>query len=217
MKTGPQSSRALAESVASCASRPEQACSQSRHPLASARVFDDNTLMQTDALMLAQQSLIEPIELDRYAILFRLIIAALMGGLMGWERGRADKPVGIRTMLLISAGAAAFALLGEQIIAASSRTDIIRVDPTRVLSYIISGVGFLGAGAILHSKRTVKGITTAASIWVAAAVGAACGVGQYLIGFLLFSIAFITLWAPWVRDLANGTIDEELNGSVEED
>ncbi len=180
-------------------------------------MFDDNTLMQTDALMLAQQSLIEPIELDRYAILFRLIIAALMGGLMGWERGRADKPVGIRTMLLISAGAAAFALLGEQIIAASSRTDIIRVDPTRVLSYIISGVGFLGAGAILHSKRTVKGITTAASIWVAAAVGAACGVGQYLIGFLLFSIAFITLWAPWVRDLANGTIDEELNGSVEED
>lgn len=161
---------------------------------------------------LAQQSLIDPIHLNKYSIFFRLCIAALLGGLMGWERGRADKPVGIRTMLLISAGAAAFALLGEQIIDASSRTDIIRVDPTRVLSYIISGVGFLGAGAILHSKRTVKGITTAASIWVSAAVGAACGVGQFMIGFLLFAIAFITLWSPWVKDLATGKIDEERNG-----
>lgn len=166
---------------------------------------------------LAQQSLIHPLHIDKYTTLFRLCIAALLGGLMGWERGRADKPVGIRTMLLISAGAAAFALLGEQIIDASSRTDIIRIDPTRVLSYIISGVGFLGAGAILHSKRTVKGITTAASIWVAAAVGAACGVGQFMIGFLLFAIAFITLWSPWVRDLANGTIDEELEHNGKDD
>ena len=166
---------------------------------------------------LAQESLINPIHVDKYDMLFRLCIAALLGGLMGWERGRADKPVGIRTMLLISAGAAAFALLGEQIIDSSNRTDIIRVDPTRVLSYIISGVGFLGAGAILHSKRTVKGITTAASIWVSAAVGAACGVGQFMIGFLLFAIAFLTLWAPWVRDLVNGTIDEELNSNSEID
>lgn len=158
----------------------------------------------------AQQPLIGPIGGDKYTTLFRLCIAAMLGGLMGWERGRADKPVGIRTMLLISAGAAAFALLGEQIIDASTRTDIIRVDPTRVLSYIISGVGFLGAGAILHSKRTVKGITTAASIWVSAAVGAACGVGQFMIAFLLFAISFITLWSPWVRDLATGKIDEEL-------
>ncbi|MHA7814287.1 MAG: MgtC/SapB family protein [Phycisphaerales bacterium] len=163
------------------------------------------------------QPLIDPIHLNKYTILLRLCIAALLGGLMGWERGRADKPVGIRTMLLISAGAAAFALLGEQIIDASNRTDIIRVDPTRVLSYIISGVGFLGAGAILHSKRTVKGITTAASIWVAAAVGAASGVGQYMIAFLLFSIAFITLWAPWVRDCATGQIDRELNGETDDD
>lgn len=160
--------------------------------------------------ILAQQSLIHPLHADKYTALFRLTVAALMGGLMGWERGRADKPVGIRTMLLISAGAAAFALLGEQIIDASNRTDIIRVDPTRVLSYIISGVGFLGAGAILHSKRTVKGITTAASIWVSAAVGAACGVGQFMIAFLLFAITYITLWSPWVVALATGKIDEEL-------
>lgn len=128
---------------------------------------------------------------------------------MGWERGRADKPVGIRTMLLISAGAAAFALLGEQMIAATQRTDIVQIDPTRVLSYIISGVGFLGAGAIMQSKRSVKGITTAASIWVAAAVGAACGVGHYTIALFLFSIAFITLWSPWVRALVTGELERE--------
>lgn len=178
-------------------------------------LLHNHTIAMIDTL--AQQTLIDPLHIDKYTTLFRLCIAALLGGLMGWERGRADKPVGIRTMLLISAGAAAFALLGEQIIDASSRTDIIRVDPTRVLSYIISGVGFLGAGAILHSKRTVKGITTAASIWVAAAVGASIGVGQFMIGFLLFAIAFITLWSPWVRDLANGTIDEERNGSESDD
>lgn len=154
--------------------------------------------------------MIHPLDTDKYTVLFRLTIAALMGGLMGWERGRADKPVGIRTMLLISAGAAAFALLGEEMIEASSRTDIIRVDPTRVLSYIISGVGFLGAGAILHSKRTVKGLTTAASIWVSAAVGAACGVGQFMIAFLLFAISYITLWSPWVLALATGKIDDKI-------
>lgn len=154
--------------------------------------------------------LIQTIEMDKLTALSRLCIASVLGGLLGWERGRADKPVGICTMLLISAGGAAFAMLGEQIVIESNRPDIIRVDPTRVLSYIISGVGFLGAGAILHSKRTVTGITTAASIWVSAAVGAACGVGQLMIGSLLFAIAFIALWWPYIRDLANGTIDEEL-------
>ena len=154
--------------------------------------------------------LLQPVQADKLLVLSRLCIASVLGGLLGWERGRADKPVGIRTMLLISAGAAAFAMLGVQIILESNRPDIIRVDPTRVLSYIISGVGFLGAGAILHSKRTVTGITTAASIWVSAAVGAACGIGQFTIGFLLFAIAFIALWGPYVRDLANGTIDEEI-------
>jgi putative Mg2+ transporter-C (MgtC) family protein len=168
--------------------------------------------MQLFALLVdgTDQILVENIQVNKMTALSRLCVASVLGGLLGWERGRADKPVGIRTMLLISAGAAMFAMLGEQIIMTSNRPDIVRVDPTRVLSYIISGVGFLGAGAILHSKRTVTGITTAASIWVSAAVGAASGVGQYMMGFLLFSIAFIALWAPWVRDLANGTIDNEI-------
>src|SRR5690606_18182350 len=97
----------------------------------------------------------------------RLCIAAVLGALIGAERSRAEKPADTRTMMLISVGAAAFALVGERVIAGSegSAADGIVSDPTRVLAYIISGVGFLGAGAILHSKRTVKGLTTASSIW----------------------------------------------------
>lgn len=146
---------------------------------------------------------------EKHAVLFRLLLAAVFGGLLGWERGRSDKPADIRTMILIGTGAAAFTLIGQQLIDLSDNEAIIRADPTRVLSYIISGVGFLGAGAILHSKRAVKGLTTAASIWVVAAIGAACGVGEFMIAFFLFAIAFVTMWAPWVIALANGTLGSE--------
>jgi putative Mg2+ transporter-C (MgtC) family protein len=146
---------------------------------------------------------------EKHAVLFRLLLAAVFGGLLGWERGRSEKPADIRTMVLIATGAAAFTLIGQQLIALSDNDAIIRADPTRVLSYIISGVGFLGAGAILHSKRAVKGLTTAASIWVVAAIGAACGVGEFMIAFFLFAITFVTMWAPWVIALANGTLGDE--------
>ena len=145
---------------------------------------------------------------EKISVMLRLGLAALMGALLGWERGRSEKPADIRTMILIGAGAAMFTLLGERMIDAGGDEAIIRADPTRVLSYIISGVGFLGAGAILHSKRSVKGLTTAASIWTVAAIGAACGVGEFMIAFFLFAIAFITLWMPWVVALADGTLEE---------
>ena len=142
---------------------------------------------------------------EKLQILSRMLVAAVFGGLLGWERGRSEKPAGIRTMVLIGVGAAAFALLGQEIIAAGGDEAIIRADPTRVLSYIISGVGFLGAGAILHSKRSIKGLTTAASIWVVAAIGAASGVGEFTIAFFLFAIAFITLWTPWLLAMLKST------------
>lgn len=148
-------------------------------------------------------------EQEKHAVLFRLVLAAVFGGLLGWERARSDKPADIRTMVLISTGAAAFTLIGQQLITLSDNDAIIRTDPTRVLSYIISGVGFLGAGAILHSKRAVRGLTTAASIWVVAAIGAACGVGEFMIAFFLFAITFVTMWAPWVLALATGKLGNE--------
>lgn len=146
---------------------------------------------------------------EKASTILRLMLAMIFGGLLGWERERSDKPADIRTMILISTGAAAFAMLGEQITLQQTNDAIIRVDPTRIVSYIISGVGFLGAGAILHSKRSIKGLTTAASIWVVAAIGAACGVGEFMIAFILFVITFVTLWSPWVLALATNAMDDE--------
>lgn len=157
--------------------------------------------------------LLEPVsELERLEVLLRLVLAAVLGALLGWERSRADKPADTRTMVLIAVGAAAFALLGENVLVARDAGETIRTDPTRVLSYIISGVGFLGAGAILHSKRTVKGLTTAAAIWTVAGIGAACGLGEYLIAYFLFAIVFVTLWAPWVHSGFTGELSREENG-----
>jgi putative Mg2+ transporter-C (MgtC) family protein len=129
-------------------------------------------------------------------LLWRFLLAAVFAGLIGWERGLADKPVGRRTMILISVGAAAFTALGVEVVAAYPGGDAVRTDPTRVLAYVISGVGFLGAGAILHSKKQVSGLTTAASVWATAAIGAACGLGSYRIAYVLMAFVLVTLWAP---------------------
>ncbi|MFK7884488.1 MAG: MgtC/SapB family protein [Phycisphaerales bacterium] len=132
---------------------------------------------------------------------FRLGCAAVAGALIGWERDRAEKPVDARTMMLVSLGAAAFTLLGERVMIHSVEAgvdSIIRLDPTRVLAYVISGVGFLGAGAILHSKRTVSGLTTASSVWCTAAVGAAFGLGEFAVAIMAFLIVFLTLWGAWL-------------------
>ncbi len=150
---------------------------------------------------------------EKVSVLMRLVLAAVFGALLGWERGRSEKPADIRTMILIGTGAAMFTMLGERMIAIGGDEAIIRADPTRVLSYIISGVGFLGAGAILHSKKSIIGLTTAASIWVVAAIGAACGVGEFMVAFFLFAITFVTLWTPWVLALMGGEIDGNGNGN----
>lgn len=128
----------------------------------------------------------------------RLVMASVLGALIGWERGRADKPADTRTMMLISVGAAAFALTGVRVIEDYASGGGTVSDPTRVLSYIISGVGFLGAGAILHSKKSVRGLTTASSVWCTAAVGAACGMGQYFVAAVVSAIVLVTLWTPWI-------------------
>ncbi|MCC5824247.1 MAG: MgtC/SapB family protein [Phycisphaerales bacterium] len=127
----------------------------------------------------------------------RLVVAGVLGILIGWERGRADKPADSRTMMLISVGAAAFALTGVRVIEDYASGGATIADPTRVLSYIISGVGFLGAGAILHSKKSVRGLTTASSVWCTAAVGAACGMGQYFVAAVVTIIVMVALWTPW--------------------
>ncbi|MDA8445247.1 MgtC/SapB family protein [Paracidovorax valerianellae] len=105
-------------------------------------------------------------------IVVRLGIAGLLGGMLGWERENKGKAAGVRTHMLVSMGAAMFVLVAQQ-------AGISAGDNSRVLQGIVAGVGFLGAGTILKGdgESQVKGLTTAAGIWLTAAIGVAAGLG----------------------------------------
>src|SRR6185437_11029449 len=116
----------------------------------------------------------------------KLCLAALLGGLIGLERESKHRPAGLRTNLFICLGAAMFTLLSDQL--ATTHTG----DHTRIAAQIIPGIGFIGAGSILHARGDlVTGITTAATIFVVASVGMAVGGGRYLIA--VFATALILL------------------------
>jgi len=127
--------------------------------------------------------------------LLRLVIAMLAGAVIGWEREREDKPAGLRTHILVSLGAAVF-MLGaiELTMDLKDQQNGIRLDPIRALAGIIGGVGFLGAGSIIQSRGEVQGITTAASIWVSAAIGTSCGMGRYRLAMLCCLMSLAVLW-----------------------
>ena len=129
-------------------------------------------------------------------IVVRLLASALMAAVIGWERSFSQKPAGARTMIMIGVGAAAFALLGEELLVARAASEGVTAEPTRVLAYIISGVGFLGAGTILHSKKSISGLTTAATIWAVAALGASCGVGELRLAGIVFAFIAGTMILP---------------------
>ncbi|MEO7885970.1 MAG: MgtC/SapB family protein [Polaromonas sp.] len=105
--------------------------------------------------------------------LLRLLLAALLGGLLGIEREQKGKAAGVRTHMLVSMGAALFVLVPQQ-------SGMVSADISRVVQGIIAGVGFLGAGTILKGddEEKVKGLTTAAGIWLTAAIGVAAGMGR---------------------------------------
>ena len=119
------------------------------------------------------------------AILVRLVLALVLAGLIGWEREASDKPAGLRTHMLVGLGAALFVALGHLVIAdfRPYGADSLRYDPMRLLEAITAGVAFLGAGTILVRRggERVSGLTTAASLWVTAAIGAAVGLEHYLL------------------------------------
>jgi putative Mg2+ transporter-C (MgtC) family protein len=117
----------------------------------------------------------------RLATLVRLMLAALLGGMIGAEREAAGKPAGLRTTVLICVGAAMFTELSLQMaLLATGGGDALRADPARLAAQIIPGIGFIGAGAILHGRGRVTGLTTAATLWVTTAIGIAVGAGAYV-------------------------------------
>ena len=131
----------------------------------------------------------------------RLLMAIAGGAVLGWERERHDKPAGLRTHMLVSLGAAAF-MIGAMELSADlgDANGALHFDPTRALAAIIGGVGFLGAGSIIQSRGAVHGITTAASIWVAAAVGTSCGMGLYRLAITSGVLALLVLWIVGIAE-----------------
>lgn len=105
----------------------------------------------------------------------RLIVALLLGGVIGWERELQRMPAGFRTHALVSLGSAIFTVISAYAFTGPGS------DPTRIAAQIVSGIGFLGGGAILHYGGTVRGLTTAASLWAVAAVGMAAGAGLFVV------------------------------------
>ena len=119
-------------------------------------------------------------------MLLRLAIATVLGALVGYERERSGKPAGVRTHGMVSLGAALFTVVSVQGFGGAG-------DPARVAAQIVTGIGFLGAGAILHSGAGVQGLTTAASLWVTAAIGTAVGVGMAFMSVATAMLVFILL------------------------
>ena len=109
-------------------------------------------------------------------LLGRLLLAAVLGGAIGAERELNDQAAGLRTHMLLTIGACLFTLVSAYGFGAGPR------DPSRLAAQIVTGIGFLGGGAIVRHGLTVKGLTTAASIWATASVGVAVGAGRYLLG-----------------------------------
>ena len=112
-------------------------------------------------------------------ILLRLGTALLLGALVGLERETSEHSAGIRTNALVALGCALFTIISAFGFLSMLGIPHIQLDPTRIASYVVAGIGFLGGGAIFHreAKEQVKGLTTAAAIWVVAAIGMACGAG----------------------------------------
>lgn len=114
--------------------------------------------------------------------LCRLFVSALLGGLIGLEREYRAKEAGIRTHFLVALGSALFMILSQYgFDAILSQLDHASFDPSRIASQVVTGIGFIGAGTIIFQKHVVKGLTTAAGLWVTSAIGLTCGAGLYVL------------------------------------
>ncbi len=134
-------------------------------------------------------------DLSTADLVIRLFVAALLGGVIGVERELRERYAGLRTHLLVSVGAALFTIVsvyawGTFDFAAAG----VSFDPSRIAAGIVTGIGFIGAGAILRHGFFVRGLTTAASLWVAAAIGLAAGMGYYSAAVAATLVVVVTLW-----------------------
>ena len=135
----------------------------------------------------------EPLSLEQTVL--RLVAAAAMGALLGINRQHHGKPAGLKTLTLVSVGAASFMLVSLELFLTVPDTSagVSRVDLTRVVQGVVGGIGFLGAGSIIQARGSVVGMTTAATIWTVGAIGLACGLGLYRLALSITLLAWLVL------------------------
>jgi putative Mg2+ transporter-C (MgtC) family protein len=161
-------------------------------------------------------------ELPYWELLLRIGLAAVLGGVIGVERELREREAGLRTHMLVSIGSALFTIVSAYAfreVLNGSNALLVRTDPTRIAAQIVTGIGFLGAGAIIRQGFSVRGLTTAATLWLTAAIGMAVGAGSYAAAVATTAIALFSLWPLRIiayrsferfrEDRINVTIDEE--------
>lgn len=138
----------------------------------------------------AEPTFIVPLE-----AFFRLLIAVVVGAIVGLDREVRNKPAGLRTHMLISLAAALFTLITFELYEEVGEDARKTADPIRIIEAVTAGVAFLAAGAIIQGRGTVRGLTTGANMWLAGALGVACGAGYYVLATLgtLFSLIILTI------------------------
>lgn len=150
-------------------------------------------------------------DLELWEGLLRLGLAAVLAGAIGIERELREQEAGLRTHMLVCVGATMFMLVGVYGWSGYELgNDIgVVVDPSRVASYVVSGIGFLGAGAIIKHGINVRGLTTAASLWVVASIGVAVGAGMYAFSVATTALVILALWPlSQVKRLLAGKAEE---------
>ncbi|KQZ15007.1 hypothetical protein ASD44_13780 [Mesorhizobium sp. Root554] len=128
----------------------------------------------------------------------RLLLATLFGALIGFEREWRDRPAGLRTHILVCVASATFAILTIEIVhapmfAAGTMKEAVKVDPVRVVEAVTAGVAFLAAGVVIFTRGEVKGLTTGAGMWLAGAIGVACGLGLWQVALFATLLALVVL------------------------
>src|SRR4051794_17166238 len=128
-------------------------------------------------------------------LLLRMVVAMVLGGAIGYEREIIEQPAGLRTHLLVALASATFMLVSTQFAYFQHYVNdgLVRVDAGRIASNVVVGIGFLGGGAILRAGPRIRGLTTAASLWLAAAIGLAAGGGMFIVAVMATLFALFAL------------------------
>ena len=137
-------------------------------------------------------SVTNPVDVSFAAMLTRMIAAMVCGGIIGLDRERHGKPAGFRTLMLVSLASAIFMIITFKLMQLSSSIyENVNPDPIRVIEAVITGIAFLGAGAIIQSRGNVRHMTTGATIWLAGSAGVACGAGYLVIAAMTTVLGFL--------------------------